>query len=422
MGGTVFMNHTRENPFSTGDIALLGRFSQVLSEAYQRLQDLRQLAQVQQQLYQSQKLETMGQLAAGIAHNFNNLLQANLANISLAMMKSSAEVRRYLQDAEEAAQRGADLVRHLMLFSRAQRGEPKAEPVDLGVLIETTIALCRSTFGPDLELEVATAANLPLIQGDASQVQQVLLNLLLNGRDALAGVEREYPCLRTRAKVVRVVPPGREQAGDYVQISVEDNGIGMEEQTRQRVFEPFFTTKEVGVGTGLGLATVYGMVQGHGGWIECRSQAGVGTVFTCHFPVAVGWGLQGAKEAGGELLRGTETLLIIDDEELVRRSTCEVMGALGYTVLEAADGFKGLELFRQQGGRVDLVLLDLAMPGLGAKVVLARLKEQNPRVKVILFTGYAPPGGVFAGAEEVLEKPLVPGRLSQVVRRVLDRP
>lgn len=422
LGGTVFMNHTQENPFSAGDIALLGRFSQVLSEAYQRLQDLRQLAQTQQQLYQSQKLETVGQLTAGIAHNFNNLLQANLANISLAMMKGSAEVGRYLQEAEEAALRGADLVRQLMLFSRAEKTTLRREPVDLVVLIENTIALGRKTFGPHLELEVAIAADLPLIQGDPGELQQVLLNLYLNGRDALAGVEREHPCLRIGAEVMRAVPPGREQAGDYVQVSVEDNGTGMEEQTRQRVFEPFFTTKEAGAGTGLGLATVYGIVQSHGGWIECRSQAGVGTVFTCHFPAVVGLALQGVNEAGGELLRGTETLLIIDDEELVRRSTGEVLGALGYTVLEAADGLEGLELFRQQGGRVDLVLLDLAMPGLAARMVLAQLKEQNPQVKVILFTGYAPAGGVFAGAEEVLEKPLVAGRLSQVVRRVLDRP
>ena len=251
-----------------------------------------------------------------------------------------------------------------------------------------------------------------------------MLNLYLNARDALEGVERAVPCIRTSVLLVRQVDRGEVPVQDYACIEVADNGVGMDQQTRERIFEPFFTTKEVGKGTGLGLATAYGILQQHQGWIECQSQVGQGTIFSLHLPVGA------AAEAGAEaresgeqrsLPCGTETLLIVDDDEQVRSSVAQFFASLGYRVLEAGDGVAGLELLSQQRGQISLVLLDLSMPGLSGQEVLAQLKIQPLQPKVVLFTGYASVRrGEFTGVAELVEKPFSLRQLSHLVRQVLD--
>jgi CheY-like chemotaxis protein len=196
--------------------------------------------------------------------------------------------------------------------------------------------------------------------------------------------------------------------------------MGMDAPTRERIFEPFFTTKEVGKGTGLGLAMVYGILQRHGGWVECQSQEEKGTVFSLYLPLRVGTATEARVEAEPELVRGTETLLVIDDEDLVRRSTARFFAGLGYQVLEAVDGLQGLEVFDQQRGQVDLVLLDLSMPGLSGREVLAQLKTRAPQLKILLFTGYAFARGEFEGVVDIVKKPFSVRQLSHIVRQTLD--
>ncbi|MBI2503633.1 MAG: GAF domain-containing protein [Candidatus Latescibacteria bacterium] len=421
LGGTVAMNSTRENAFSDQDLQTLERFAQVMSEAYQRLKDLRDLAQAQRQLQQAQKMQAVGQLSAGIAHNFNNLLQAILGNLNLAAMKSPAQLQPLLDDAEEAALRGAELIRQLMLFARREKQHLQLQPVDLGTLVQRTLSICRKTFDRRLYLPVELPQDLPLVQADASQLEQVLLNLYLNARDTLAEVERAAPCIRTTLRLAEWSAVPGPAARSHVVIEVADNGAGMDPQTLERIFEPFFTTKEVGSGTGLGLATAYGILQQHQGRIECASQPGVGTTFSLYLPVlSVEPAGAGRAEEASALVGGSETLLIIDDEELVRRSAAQLFVGLGYRVLEAQDGQGGLEICRQHQGRIDLVLLDLSMPGLPSREVLARLKALDPQVKVVLFTGYAPDKEHFQGAIDVVGKPFSIRQLAQAVRRALD--
>ncbi len=423
LGGTMAVNNTRENAFSDQDVAVLESFAQVISEGYRRLQDLRQLARARQRLQQSQKLEAVGQLTAGIAHNFNNLLQANLGNINLAMLSGSAEVQGYLQDADAAAMRGADLVRQLMLFTRAEVRETPFRTADLGAVIADTVSLCRKTIDRRIELQVEIPAALPLVQADTGQLEQVLLNLYLNARDAFDEVERPTPWIRTAARTAFQVGPGQDQGRDYVCIEVSDNGSGMDTKTRERIFDPFVTTKEGGKGTGLGLATAYGILQRHQGWIDCQSEPGVGTTFALYLPAATGPGVgEEASPVGTRALlpTGTETLMVVDDEDLVRRSTSRLFTELGYRVLEAENGLRCLDLFEQHRSGIDLVILDLSMPGVSGREVLRQLKAQQPRLKVVVFTGYAADPMEFAGLAQVIEKPFSLRQLAAVVRRTLD--
>lgn len=384
--------------------------------------DISQRKLLETQLRQSQKLEALGQLTAGIAHNFNNLLQANLANIGLAMTKGSPEVGRYLKDAETAGLRGAELVQQLMLFTRSELHDEGLQPVDLGAVIRATVSLCRKTIDGAIELPVAIPAVLSLVQGDARQLEQVLMNLLLNARDALAGVLRGKPVISTSAVLVHQAGPEESEARDYVCVEVRDNGTGMDPATQGRLFEPFFTTKEVGKGTGLGLATVFGILQRHGGWVECQSQLGAGTAFLVYVPVSVAREeLTPAAEAPGVPLEGSETLLVIDDEQLVRRSTAEVFSSLGYRVLEAENGLQGLELFRREAGQIGLVLLDLSMPGLSGREVLKQLRAEDPQIKVIVFTGYAIGPEELEGVAQVVGKPFSLRQLATIVRQTLTR-
>ncbi|MCC7263606.1 MAG: GAF domain-containing protein [Candidatus Latescibacteria bacterium] len=418
-GGTIAINGATENAFSEEDIKVLSRFTQMLDEAHRRLLDLRRWAQSQERLRQAQRLESVGQLTAGIAHNFNNLLQANLTNIALAQLTAPPSLKTYLEGAYQAGERGADLVRQLMLFSRVESGQAALRPVDLKVLVEGTVSLCRKTIDRRIEIELALPGGLPLVQADPGQLEQVLLNLYLNARDALQGADRPTPWIRTTAGLVHRSEPGQTGDREYLCLTVSDNGVGMDEQTRERVFEPFFTTKEVGQGTGLGLATAFGILQQHQGWIECQSELGVGTTFSLYLPLAAAPAALPAAAEKTPLPVGGETLLIADDEDLVRRSTASIFTELGYQVLEAANGNQALELCRQHP-RIDLILLDLSMPGLSGAEVLSQLRTDHPDIRVVVFTGYAPERGQLEGAIEVIAKPFSIPKLATAVRRALD--
>ncbi|MBI2504964.1 MAG: response regulator, partial [Candidatus Latescibacteria bacterium] len=384
--------------------------------------DITARKQLESQLRQSQKMEAVGQLTAGIAHNFNNMLQVISGNLHLVQDQVPASLRTHLADAEASAGRAADMVRQLMVFARPT-GPLKPQALDLGALLGHILAICRQTFDQRIDLEARIVPQLPQVQGHSSQLEQVLLNLLINARDALETADTPAPHIRVALQLALPggLPADLDNKGAYLRLQISDNGVGMDEATQARIFEPFFTTKPVGKGTGLGLATVYAIVQEHQGRITCDSKAGAGTTFSLYLPALASLGEAAAQVPEQvPVARGTETLLLIDDEELVRRTLSRGLEKAGYRIQEAKNGAEGLEILQREGARIALVLLDLSMPGMSGLEVLERLRQLAPRPKVVLFTGYAVEASQYAGADEVLQKPLKLGDLVRRVRQLLD--
>jgi two-component system cell cycle sensor histidine kinase/response regulator CckA len=378
--------------------------------------DITERKRLEEQLRQAQKMEAVGQLTAGIAHNFNNLLTAIIPTIQLVRREVPADVGERLLDAEYAATRAADLIKQLMVFARQHR-QAARQPTDLREMLHRTASICRATFDRSIELELADGMCAPPVMGEAGQLEQVFLNICINARDAVEASSPEHRRIRVALDRAPREPDGAA-LGDWVRVRISDNGPGMTEEVRARVFDPFFTTKDIGRGTGLGLATAYAIVAAHGGRLLCESQPGAGTTFTVLLPAAdrtVVPAARAAKPGAG----GTETILVIDDERGVRSAVRSVLEAQGYTVQEAADGPSGLELFRRAEGRIDLVLLDLSMPGIPGDAVLANILRERPGTRVVLLSGYQPPV-VPPGAVAMLQKPFELEELVRVVREVCD--
>ena len=385
--------------------------------------DITARKQLESQLRQSQKMEAVGQLTAGIAHNFNNMLQVILGNLHLIQDQVPAALSAHLADAEQSAGRAADMVRQLMVFARPT-GARHPQPLDLAALLRHILTICRQTFDQHLHLEAQISPQLPQTQGHAGQLEQVLLNLLINARDALettAGADA--PRIRATLQLATAQDlPADLQPDAYLHLQINDNGVGMDEHTLAHIFEPFFTTKPVGKGTGLGLATVYAIIQEHRGRIICDSKAGAGTTFSVYLPALTSLAAATSQPSGPTPSpRGTETLLLIDDEELVRRTLSRSLKKAGYRILEAETGAEGLEIAQREGAGIALVLLDLSMPGMSGLEVLEHLRRLDPRPKVVLLTGYAAEASQYVGADEVLQKPLKLGDLARRIRQLLDR-
>ena len=379
------------------------------------------LLQSEQRLRQSQKMEAIGQLAAGIAHNFNNMLAVILPNVELAQTKGSPEVIAPLETAREAALRAAKVVNQLMLLAgKRTASERRAE--DITVIARRTIEMCRTTFDREITIDLETTPDAQVVSVDAVQIEQALLNMLINARDALAGVKGRPRSIRVRIDRVaaqdRSTPPDPDgPRSDEIRIRVTDTGCGMDEATRQQIFEPFFTTKAPGQGTGLGLATTYAILGDHGARVDCESTPGAGTTFSIYLPAHEGDGRLSVRAVRHEVRGGSETVLIADDEALVRRGVARILTEAGYSVLEAADGEAALELFRNRGGGVDLVLMDQSMPKLSGRALLQALLAMAPDTRVITFSGY---GTRLEGARAALPKPTSMTVLLETVRSVLD--
>jgi two-component system, cell cycle sensor histidine kinase and response regulator CckA len=379
------------------------------------------LQQSEQRLRQSQKMEAIGQLAAGIAHNFNNMLAVILPNVELAQVKAGPGGSAPLETARAAAIRAAKLVDEMLLLAgRKTVSERRAE--DARVIARRTIEMCRTMFDRQIAIELETTPDSQMISADAVQIEQALLNMLINARDALAGIEGRP--LAIRVSVDRVAAGGSSasdldgQAGVEVRIRVTDTGCGMDEATRLQIFEPFFTTKAPGQGTGLGLATTYAIVNDHGGRIDCTSTPGVGTTFSIYVAAHEGDRAESVRSVASETRGGSETVLIADDEALVRRGVGRILTEAGYSVLEAADGEAALALFRDQRGKIDLILMDQSMPKVSGRALLQALLALEPDTKVITFSGY---GTRLEGARAALPKPTSMAVLLATVREVLDR-
>ncbi|HEX7616125.1 MAG TPA: PAS domain S-box protein [Thermoanaerobaculia bacterium] len=378
-----------------------------------------------EQLRQTQKMEAVGRLAGGIAHDFNNLLTVITGYVELAAgrLKTGEAARMDLSEIEKAAERATVLTRQLLAFSRKQILQPRV--IDLNRVVSETDKMLRRVIGEHIALVTLPTEPLCSVKADTGQIEQVLLNLAVNARDAMpkGGTLTIETCEvdldETYSAFHFDVPAGR-----YVLLAVSDTGVGMDAKTVTRVFEPFFTTKEVGKGTGLGLSTVWGIVKQSGGHVTVYSEPGMGTTFKIYLPC-----VQDAPDDPGTPPReretgGTETILVVEDEEAVRRLACRLLEAKGYTALSAAGPAEALALCEKHGQEIDLMLTDVVMPALGGKDLAERAAAFRPRMKVLFMSGYTDDAIVHHGALDpgtsFIQKPFTPRSLAQKVRDVLD--
>ena len=380
---------------------------------------------LEEQLRLAQKMEAIGTLAGGIAHDFNNLLAALRSTVDLTLLDTEPThpLRRDLEQIRTITQRAAALTGQLLAFGRKQILDPR--PVDLGSLCAETVSLLGRLLGENVRVSVQCPVDPATVLADPGQVEQVLMNLCVNARDAMpAGGDLSVEVDRVSLDQVDVARMHTLAPGEYLRLSVRDSGLGMDEATRLRIFEPFFTTKEMGRGTGLGLAVVYGIVKQHGGWIEVESAPGKGTTFRVLFPAAAAVP-RGMPEAGPEPGRRGETVLLAEDDDALRSAEVRLLERLGYTVLAAANGAEALKLVALHGGRIDLMILDVVMPGLSGPAIRDQLQVTYPGLKFLFTTGHVPgppgaPSPVDGLRAPVLSKPYGISELAQAVRRVLE--
>jgi two-component system cell cycle sensor histidine kinase/response regulator CckA len=390
-------------------------------------------SQLEEQMRHAQKMEAIGQIAGGIAHDFNNLLTVIGTGLQMAkLIEDPIKARALLAEAEKACDRGADLVKQLLAFGRKAQVEPR--PVDPREVIDEVVGIMRSTF--DRRIEIATDLDRALdpVMADPSQIVQVLLNLCVNARDALQMVKKADwpPVLRITVAAKSVVLDERACEGNpeaapgrFVRIAVSDTGVGMDRETQRRIFEPFFTTKERGKGTGLGLATAYGIVKQHGGWIDVESELGQGTTFQVHLP-AIDAAVESEKEsAAEELAGGSGVILFADDEEMIRSTTRTMLELLGYSVLVACDGEECLDIFERHRETIDLVILDISMPRLSGFEVMQQILARHPDTKVVLSSGYSETnlGRRYLrklGASGFVAKPYNPTEFAKTIRQIMN--
>ncbi|HLI82798.1 MAG TPA: PAS domain S-box protein [Bryobacteraceae bacterium] len=385
--------------------------------------DVTELLQLESQLRQSQKMESIGRLAGGVAHDFNNLLTV-ISGYGDMLMKSLAPSdprRRYVEGIHKAAESASSLTQQLLAFGRKQIIQPRA--LDLNGLIADTSELLRRLLGEDIELMTMLDPAVGRVVMDPEQTIHVLMNLAANARDAMP--EGGSLMLRTSNVAAAEIPAAAPLPNEAVRLSVVDTGCGMDEETRQHIFEPFFTTKEKGRGTGLGLSTVYGIVRQSGGWIEVHSDPGQGTAFHLYFPRAGAATplANTAAAAAPAALKGSETILVVEDVPEIRALMIQILESKGFRVLSAANGEEGLRRARDYQGAIDLLLTDVIMPGITGKQMADQLAAARPAMKVLYTTGYSweviADRGVLDVDVPYLPKPFTPDSLIAKVRQVL---
>jgi PAS domain S-box-containing protein len=390
----------------------------------ERVMAAREMKRLQRQLQQAQKMEAIGTLAGGVAHDFNNILQAMGGYVEMVTMSSglSKEDRRRLGQVAELVVRASGLIRQLLTFSR--RLEPEMSLMDLNREVKQAAEILERTIPKMICIETWTDDALYPVRGDQAQIEQILLNLGANARDAMPNGGRLS--LRTKnvivSKELSQQNPGLKP-GPYALLTVADTGHGMDESVMDQIFDPFFTTKPVGQGTGLGLSTVYGIVKSHGGYLLCQSKTGQGTVFQIYLPAAAQDGEAPVKEIecseGVMEAASGATILVVDDERDILSTVSECLGQFGCQVLTASSGEEALRLQKECSGELDLVVLDIGMPGMGGHACLRELKRLQPDLKVLISSGYFAEGQTQQlmehGAQGYLTKPY---RLSELMEKV----
>ncbi len=412
--GRDFLNHMYPVLDYAGAVARIAVFALDVTEA----------KSLQAQLIHAQKMEAIGTLAGGVAHDFNNILTVimGLGNLIQMSLDPGDRNRPYVDQIVLSSERAADLTKSLLAYSRKQR--ISLEPHRLGNVVASAAKLLKRLLPEDIELKLDLADGTAVALLDVSQVDQVLMNLATNARDAMPN----GGSLTIRTDVAQLDEKFKEthgfgKPGTYVRVSFSDTGSGMDEKTMARVFDPFFTTKEVGKGTGLGLASAYGIVKQHDGYITVASALGKGTTFNIYLPLVKA--AEHPQAANIEVKGGSETILVLEDDPDVRRMMASILSGQGYTMLEAANGNDALRVFHEYGDRIGLVILDVVMPGKNGKEVFDEIARTAPGVKAIFMSGYTGDvvigKGVQRNSVDFLEKPLSSAKLLVKVREVLDR-
>jgi two-component system, cell cycle sensor histidine kinase and response regulator CckA len=394
--------------------------------------DITKQRRLEEQVVRHQKVDSIGRLAAGMAHEFNNFLGAIMGFNSLALQKTSpaSEIGAYLQEVDKAVSRASGLVRQLLAFSRVQDFAPQV--LNLNNLILESDRVLRRLVGADVELVIVLAPDLAMVEVDPGQLTQVLVNLAVNARDAMPqGGKLIIATSNTQLDSEQAVCIGVAGAGAYVAVTVTDTGMGMTEEVKGHLFEPFFTTKEVGKGTGLGLSTCYGIITQSGGQIEVFSEPGQGAAFKIYLPVAEAAAKIGAAAGKPDdtiqpdarpAVR--ETVLLAEDVSFMRKFVCDLLVSQGYTVLEAFNGAEALSLVQGYSGRaIHLLVADLVMPMVGGKELAERVRETHPEIKVLFISGYNEDSigeaSILDARTGFLAKPFMPDALAAKVRELL---
>lgn len=398
----------------------------VLHDITEEVEARRALRDTEAQLFQSQKLEAVGRLAGGIAHDFNNMLAAILGYTEILLWRKDldADFRSHLGEIRAAATRATNLTRQLLAFSRREVVAPQR--LDLNETVPRIHGMLRRLIGEDLELVTIPSPMPALVLMDPNQIEQVLINLVVNARDAMpqgGKITIEIQNVTLDADYAAEHPEA--VPGDYVLLAVSDTGHGMDRETQERIFEPFFTTKEVGKGTGLGLSTLYGIVKQNRGHVGVYSEPGKGTTFKLYLPRCEPSPREARTgETRAPLPRGKETVLLVEDEEIVRKVARQVLTMCGYCVLEAMNGHDALLLARQHEGDIHLLLTDVVMPQMSGRELAEELTRIRPETRVLFMSGYTDDAvvrhGVLSAEVSFIQKPFAAARLAMKVREVLD--
>ena len=404
-------------PFKAADGTIIG--------AIEDFRDITKRQNLEAQIRQAQKMESIGTMAGGIAHDFNNLLGGMLGYASIIKMKlkPTDTIYKYVDLIEKAGERAATLTGQLLAFSR--KGKYEIVPVNINDSIHNVLDMIKRTTNKNIEISCSMADNIPRIAGDPTQIEQTIMNICINAIDAMPNggklqIETESICLDNAFSAIH---PGAKP-GNYIHITISDTGHGMDKETIPRIFEPFFTTKDKDKGTGLGMSMVYGIVKNHGGYINVYSEPDKGALFNIYFPLLT----KALAEKEAKILtesaeRGQETILVIDDEEIIRTMFQDLLETLGYTVLLATDGEDGLKIYQDRRDEINLVIIDMIMPKMDGKETYLELKKINPDIKTILASGFSEDAVVqeilYAGINAFIHKPFTATELSKKIREVL---
>ena len=384
--------------------------------------DITDKSRLEAQLQQAQRMEALGTLGGGVAHDFNNLLMGIQGRTSLMMMDKnfSHPDSEHLQGIEEYVKSAANLTKQLLGFARG--GKYEVKPTDINELIKKSSKMFGRTK-KEIKIHGKYQKDVWAIEADQGQIEQVLMNLYVNAWQAMLGCGDLYVQTENDTLDEDYVKPFEIEPGRYVKISVTDTGVGMDEDTRQRIFDPFFTTKEKGRGTGLGLASAYGIIKNHGGFINVYSKKGEGTAFNIYLPTSEKEIIK-EKELHGEIQSGNETVLFVDDEDMIIEVGELLLENMGYTVLIARSGKEAIDIYEKDKDKIDLIVLDMIMPDMSGGDTFERLKEINPAIKVLLSSGYSINGQATEilerGCDSFIQKPFNIKDLSQKLRQVLD--
>jgi PAS domain S-box-containing protein len=414
----IFVNMSLGFVYFRGSIAGMGTVKDITER---RLVE-KERQRLEAQLQQAQKMEAVGTMAEGIAHDFNNLLMGIQGLTSLVMFDIDAAHPHieHLKEIEACVKSAADLTNQILGFARG--GKDEINPTDLNELIESSSQMFGRTK-KEINIFKAYQKFVWTVEVDQGQIGQVLMNLFVNARQAMPGGGTLSITTENINLDAVYVKPFQVKAGRYVKFSVTDTGLGMDENTQKKIFDPFFTTKEMGRGTGLGLATVYGIIKNHGGFIEVSSKKGHGTTFTVYLP-AIEIDIVAEKKADEELMRGCENVLIVDDEDLILDVGQRLLRRMGYSVLTARNGEEAIEIYSRQKGDIEMVILDMIMPDMSGGEVYDRLREINPGIKVLLSSGYSLRGQatdiLARGCMGFIHKPFNMRELSHKLREVIE--